>query len=199
MSVNNNIRESDYNSIRNKLASVIGTGSASFGWGQSVVSSAVNESTSVTINEWGRLRFDIINAHTHIFGTTPTTVQPALGNTIKSDIDGVTFNGSISGTTLIAYNQSGATSMLAIGQTLTSGGGTGRSIIASIDNLPITITSFTSKTLSSGSYLVEYAITTQPVALPFGNNTLVTISGNSNTRLNGCSGWGKPKCSRILN
>jgi hypothetical protein len=185
MTVNAKITQADYNSIRNKLDSVIGTGSASFGWGQTVVSSAVNESTPVAINEWGRLRFDIINAHTHIFGTTPTTVQPALGNTIKSDIDSVTFNGSISETTLIAYNQSGATSMLAIGQTLTSGGGTGRSIIASINNLPITITSFTSKTLSSGSYLVEYAITAQPVALPFGNNTLVTISGNSNTNYNG--------------
>jgi hypothetical protein len=109
-------------------------------------------------------------------------VAPADGNVIKSDIDGVIFNGAISGTTLIAYNQSGATSMLAVGQTLTSGGGTGRSIIASINNLPITITSFTSKTLVSGNYLVIYAITAQPVALPVGS---VTISGNSNTNYNG--------------
>jgi hypothetical protein len=185
MTVNAKITQAEYNSIRNKLANVIGTGSASSGWGQTVVSSAVGVSNLVSINDWGKLRFDIINAHKHIFGTTPTTVQPALGNTIKSDIDSVTFNGAISGTTLIAYNQSGATSMLAIGQTLTSGGGTGRSITASINNLPITITSFTSKTESSGSYLVVYAITTQPVALPFGNNTLVTISGNSNTNYNG--------------
>jgi hypothetical protein len=185
MTVNAKITQAEYNSIRNKLTNVIGTGSASSGWGQTVVSSAVGVSNPVSINDWGKLRFDIINAHKHIFGTTPTTVQPALGNTIKSDIDSVTFNGAISGTTLIAYNQSGATSMLAIGQTLTSGGGTGRSITASINNLPITITSFTSKTASSGSYLVVYAITTQPVALPFGNNTLVTISGNSNTNYNG--------------
>jgi hypothetical protein len=58
MPVNDNIREADYNSIRNKLASVIGTGSASFGWGQTVVSSAVDVSNPVSINEWGRLRFD---------------------------------------------------------------------------------------------------------------------------------------------
>jgi hypothetical protein len=75
--------------------------------------------------------------------------------------------------------------MLAIGQTLTSGGGSGLSIIESINNLPITITSFTSKTASLGSFLVTYAITTQPVALPFGDNTSVTISGNSNSNYNG--------------
>jgi hypothetical protein len=83
MPVNDTITQADYNSIRNKLVSVIGTGSATLGWGQTIVSSAVDVNTSVSINEWGRLRFDIINAHRHIFGTTPTTAQPALGNTIR--------------------------------------------------------------------------------------------------------------------
>jgi hypothetical protein len=83
MPVNDNIREADYNSIRNKLASVIGTGSATLGWGQPLVSTAVEVGSTVSINEWGRLRFDSINAHRHIFGTTPTTAQPALGNTIR--------------------------------------------------------------------------------------------------------------------
>lgn len=186
MSVNSKIFRADYNGIRNKLVDVIGPGAGNTGWGQSVIATnPVSDSNTITVNEWGRLRFDIINAHKHIFGTTPVTAQPVDGNTIKSDFDGAVFNGSISGTTLIAYNQSGATSMLAVGQTLVSGGGTGRSIIASINNLPITVTSFTSKTASLGSFLVVYAITAQPVALPFGNNASVTISGNSNANYNG--------------
>jgi hypothetical protein len=183
MTVNAKIVKADYNTIRTKVVDVLGVGSIDYGYGQTVRSSAVDERNKITVNEWGNLYYDIVNCYVHQTGTGPTSpVLVGEGNTVKSDIDGVTFNGAISGTTLIAYNQSGATSMLAVGQTLTSGGGTGRSITASINNLPITITSFTSKTLSSGSYLVVYAITAQPVALPLGS---VTISGNSNTNYNG--------------
>jgi len=186
MTVNAKIVKADYNNIRTKVVNVLGTGSVDSGYGQTVRSSAVDEETRITINEWGSLYYDIVNCYVHQTGAGPTSpVLVGEGNTVKSDIDSVTFNGSISGTTLIAYNQSGATSMLAVGQTLTSGGGTGRSIIASINNLPITITSFISKTLSSGSYLVEYAITAQPVALPTTGNTLIIISGNSNANYNG--------------
>jgi hypothetical protein len=83
MPVNDTIKETDYNSIRNKIINVIGAGSADSGWGQSVVSTAVAVGNTVTVNEWGRLRFDIINAYKHIFGNTPTTAQPATGNTIR--------------------------------------------------------------------------------------------------------------------
>lgn len=83
MAVNDTIKEADYNSIRNKIANVIGTGSADSGWGQTVISSTVGVGNTVSVNEWGKLRFDIINAYKHIFGSTPTTTQPALGNTIR--------------------------------------------------------------------------------------------------------------------
>jgi hypothetical protein len=83
MAVNDIIKEADYNSIRNKIANVVGAGSANSGWGQTVISSAVGVGNTVSVNEWGRLRFDIINAYKHIFGTTPTTAQPALGNTVR--------------------------------------------------------------------------------------------------------------------
>jgi hypothetical protein len=86
MSVNNIIREADYNSIRNKLANIIGVGSGDSGWGQTLVSSAVSVGNRVSINEWGRLRFDIINAWTHIYGSAPTTVQVVEGNTIRSSV-----------------------------------------------------------------------------------------------------------------
>jgi hypothetical protein len=86
MTVNSIIREADYNNIRNKIVAIIGTGFGDSGWGQSVVSSAVSVSNRVSINEWGRLRFDIINAWTHINGSAPTIVQVAEGNTIRYSV-----------------------------------------------------------------------------------------------------------------
>lgn len=84
MPVNDKIRKPDYNDIRSKISNVIGTGSSNTGWGQAVVASTeVNESTKVTVNEWGRMRYDIINAYKHIYGSTPTTVNPATGNTVR--------------------------------------------------------------------------------------------------------------------
>lgn len=83
--VNSTISQADYNSIRNKLVNVMGAGSADYGWGQQdrIRSAAVVEGNSVTINEWGNLRYDIINAYTHINGVAPTTAQVFEGNTIK--------------------------------------------------------------------------------------------------------------------
>ena len=86
MTVNSIIRETDYNNIRNKLVTVLGTGSGTFGWGQPIVSSAVVEGNRVSINDWGRLRFDIFNAWIHIYGSAPSAVQVFEGNTIRSSV-----------------------------------------------------------------------------------------------------------------
>lgn len=84
MPVNDKIRKPDYNDIRAKLANVIETGSGTSGWGQIMVASTdVDESKKVSVNEWGRMRYDIINAYKHIYGTTPTAVSPAEGNTVR--------------------------------------------------------------------------------------------------------------------
>lgn len=87
MPVNDKIRVVDYNSIRSKVVDVLGTGSANSGYGQTLLSSAVTESNSVSINDYAKLRYDIVNAYKHIFGTNPVTVTPALGNTIRYDTD----------------------------------------------------------------------------------------------------------------
>jgi hypothetical protein len=83
--VNSIINKADYNSIRDSLVNTMGNGSGPNGWGQQarIRSSAVTESNPITINEWGNLRFDIINAYTHIYGSTPTTAQVSEGNTIR--------------------------------------------------------------------------------------------------------------------
>lgn len=86
MPVNDIIKEAEYNNIRNKLVSVLSTGSGTLGYGQSVVSSAVAVGNKVTINEWAALRNDIINAYVHQNGTNPTTVTVADGNTIRYSV-----------------------------------------------------------------------------------------------------------------
>lgn len=83
MAVNDKIKTSDYNDIQSTLANVMSTGAGNTGWGQSMKSSQVGLSDRVTINEWSNLRYDIINAYKHIYGSTPTMVQPNEGNTVR--------------------------------------------------------------------------------------------------------------------
>jgi hypothetical protein len=83
MPVNDIITQAEYNNIRNKVVSVLGTGSGNSGYGQPLNSIAVVEGNRVTINQWANLRFDIINAWVHQVGSAPSAVAVALGNTIR--------------------------------------------------------------------------------------------------------------------
>lgn len=83
--VNSKILKIDYNTIRDKLVAVLGTGSGNIGWGQQakIQSTAVGDDSKVTINEWANLRYDVINAYKHIFGSNPTTAVVSEGGTIR--------------------------------------------------------------------------------------------------------------------
>lgn len=83
MAVNDKIRVPDYNNIQSKVAGVLGGGVSASGYGQTVRSSAVSVSNKVSVNDWGNLRYDIINAYTHIFGSAPTTTLPNTSQTIR--------------------------------------------------------------------------------------------------------------------
>lgn len=77
MAVGDKIRTVDYNSIQTRIANILGTGSASLGYGQTVQSSQVDTSNKVSVNEWGNLRNDIINVYRHQTNSIPnTTVLP---------------------------------------------------------------------------------------------------------------------------
>lgn len=79
MPVGDKIRTVDYNSLQTKTSNILGTGSASFGYGQTVQSSQVTTSSNVTVNEWGSLRNDIINIYRHQTNTIPdTSVLPEV-------------------------------------------------------------------------------------------------------------------------
>jgi len=83
MAVNDKILISDYNTLRLKIATVMGTGSIDYGYGQTLVSSAVSESSRITVNEWANLGYDITNAYRHITGSAPTLVSAVEGNTVR--------------------------------------------------------------------------------------------------------------------
>jgi hypothetical protein len=80
MAVNDKIYKTDYNDIRNKVVSVLGTGTSNYGYGQPVRSAAVSESDRVTINEWANLYYDILNCYVHQTGSAPGSPSSAVEN-----------------------------------------------------------------------------------------------------------------------
>jgi hypothetical protein len=71
--VNKLIQTSDYNNIRNTISTVVGTGSASKGYGQSVNSRTLFNHELVSQYDWDLLRFDILNARIHQVGSATLT------------------------------------------------------------------------------------------------------------------------------
>ena len=88
MTVNAKIRAVDYNTIRNQVNLVLGTGLGNTGYGQTslVLSSTVSESNKISASDWNKLKSDITTCWNHIYNlntTSPTTaVQHA---TIRSN------------------------------------------------------------------------------------------------------------------
>lgn len=86
------IDNDDYNTIRGRIIAVMGNGNvnpdtgftdATFGYGQTVISSVVNDEEVITKEQWDALRFDILNARIHQDGTTPSIVEPIRGQAIR--------------------------------------------------------------------------------------------------------------------
>jgi len=79
------ISQADYNTIRTKVVGVIGTGVGNSGWGQILKSSAVVEGTTVSINEYSNLKYDIYNAWRHLYGTVPSLTDPTVGGYVRAN------------------------------------------------------------------------------------------------------------------
>ena len=87
--VNDKISKTDYNNIRDKVASVLGTSltsNATYGYGQVLQSTQVSESNRITVNHIANLRYDIINAWVHLYGSAPALVSVADGDTIRYNL-----------------------------------------------------------------------------------------------------------------
>jgi hypothetical protein len=96
MPVNDKILYTDYNTLRNAVAQILGTGSGTSGYGQLVQSSAVSGANgtgavlgggaganAIRTDEYTKLRSDIINVFRHIYGVDPTPANPAIGQLIR--------------------------------------------------------------------------------------------------------------------
>jgi hypothetical protein len=87
MTVNTRISASDYNTIRNLAAKILGnsgTTTPTFGYGQTVVSSEVDVGKVVTKTDWDLLRFDLVSIQTHQAGAS-SPLEAAVNTIIKSN------------------------------------------------------------------------------------------------------------------
>ena len=84
-SVGGIIEAVDYNSIRNKVIAVLGTGSGNTGYGQDarINSTAVSAGAAVTALQWQNLRWDLYNILLHQNGTTPSITLVNTGDTVR--------------------------------------------------------------------------------------------------------------------
>lgn len=77
------VRVVDFNNIRNKIINVLGTGSGTSGWGQTVASSAVSPGARISVQEYAALTTDINNAYRHIFGELPSLPAATENNLVR--------------------------------------------------------------------------------------------------------------------
>lgn len=62
------ILATDYNIIQSKIASVMGDGSGTKGYGQTIASSQVGQFAKITASQWNNLRNDVLRARQHQTG-----------------------------------------------------------------------------------------------------------------------------------
>jgi hypothetical protein len=131
--VGQKIEATDYNSIQNKIAGILGTGSGTSGYGQPVSSSAVVVGDKINLSGWLNLRADLRAAREHQLGTgavgtgsatdganllvpaTSLVISEALRNQYDLFADTVVANKWLLGTpgqysteTVITFSKSGA-------------------------------------------------------------------------------------------
>jgi hypothetical protein len=82
MTLGTNVFAAQYVAIQNKAESMIGTGSSTLGYGQTVQSSDVFQGNLITKAQWDLIKLDIINIKFHQDGTIPPVVNVNVGDPI---------------------------------------------------------------------------------------------------------------------
>ena len=82
MTSGTNVFAAQYVAIQNKAESMIGTGSGTLGYGQTVQSSDVFTGNTITKAQWDLIKFDIINIKFHQDGNIPPVVNVSVGDPI---------------------------------------------------------------------------------------------------------------------
>jgi hypothetical protein len=95
MTVGKKIESVDYNRIRNKVIAVLGPGGTnpntssadpSFGYGQTLQSSAVTINDKISKSQWDALRWDLYNARFHQTATVPAIQSVTSNSKIQATI-----------------------------------------------------------------------------------------------------------------
>jgi hypothetical protein len=79
----NLILATDYNAIQAKIALVLGSGSGNYGYGQTVLSSAVGSNAKISVTQWANLRTDILRARQHQTGTDLSSQLTTPSTSVK--------------------------------------------------------------------------------------------------------------------
>ena len=94
----------DYNVIQSKIALVLGSGSGTKGYGQTVTSSQVGQYSKITVAQWTALRTDIARARQHQTGVLLGTRAPEdLGYIAGADLPIPTTSRQVKDTWRAAY------------------------------------------------------------------------------------------------
>lgn len=83
MTIGSDITAASFKTIQDKAESLLGIGSASRGYGQTVQSTDYAVGTRIEKAQWDLLRFDIINIRTHQDGSPPLIVTVNAGDVIS--------------------------------------------------------------------------------------------------------------------
>jgi hypothetical protein len=83
--VGTNILALDYNNIQSKISQVLGVGSGTYGYNQTVLSNQVSVNQKITAVQWQNLYTDLITARTHQTGLDETSnlTYPTTSTTVK--------------------------------------------------------------------------------------------------------------------
>ena len=82
MAAGDQIQDTDYNTLQDKAQLLLGTGSGSRGYGQTVITSDVFDGNIITSAQWTALRNDILSIRVHQDGNTPVAGTVAKGSPI---------------------------------------------------------------------------------------------------------------------
>ena len=117
------IAATQYNSIRNQVIDVLGSGSGNRGYGQTVQSAAVFSGNIITSAQWEALRYDLLNIKIHQDGVTPNLAQVSPGTPIIYGAGHPNFNFEFAATNATAnrFNVGTGQSVLATKATGTLG------------------------------------------------------------------------------
>jgi len=81
----------DYNLIQSKVSGILGTGSGSSGYGQTVLSNQVSVNQVISSTQWSNLRTDLLSARQHQTGASESLTVPTSSVKI-SEADRAAYN-----------------------------------------------------------------------------------------------------------